>query len=84
MKYSSKETVWAFFVPTYDAVCRFLSAEAKFARAGFMRFDGWSAALGGLLIGVTKHFVGDEWLLRFIPIATLNTGIASKSGKQLR
>lgn len=84
MLFSSKETFESFLIPTYKSICRFLRREATSASVGCITLDGWSAALGSPVLGVTWHFVDDDWRLRCIPISALNTGTASKSGEQLR
>ena len=84
MKYSSKDVFEKYLVPTYQSVCAILKREATAASTGCITLDGWSAALGAPILGVTWHFVDNAWRLRSIPIAMLNTGAASKSGEQLR
>lgn len=48
-----------------------------------MTLDGWSAALGTPILGMTWQFIDEGWMLRSIPIATLNLQDAAKSGVQL-
>lgn len=84
MQYSSKDVFDSYLLPTYRAVCDLLQTVATCALTGSLTLDGWSAALGAPILGITWHFIDDSWRLCSIPITTLNTGTASKSAEQLR
>ena len=49
-----------------------------------MTVDGWSAALGSSISGITWHYIHGNWNLPCVPIATMNLGMASKTEQQLR
>lgn len=83
VKFSSKKLITDNLVVTYDAVCRILKRCVDTASTGSLTVDGWSAALGAPILGITWHFIDEKWNLQSIRISTLNTGGASKSGMQL-
>lgn len=84
MQFSSKEPVERYLIPTFTEVCKMLASQATSSMTGSITVDGWSAALGCPILGMTWHFIDDNWRMKSIPIAMLNTGTASKSAEQLR
>lgn len=83
VQFSSKSPLDNYLLPTYEAACKMLRSLTSRAMTGCITFDGWSAALGAPILGVTWHFVDTDWRLRCIPIAALNLGDAAKKGKAL-
>ena len=84
MQFSSKEPVERHLIPTYYAICDLLSDMATSALTGCLTVDGWSAALGTPILGMTWHFIDDQWRMKSVPVSLLNTWTASKSAEQLR
>eukprot|EP00171_Calliarthron_tuberculosum_P001466 IDg1466t1 len=84
LQFSSKEPVEAYLVPTYNAVCGLLRSSVSSALTGSIALDGWSAASGAPILGVTWHYIDGSWKLQTIPVTTLHLGTASKTGEQLR
>lgn len=83
MKFSSKTPLLSSLMDTHAAVYRILSRSNSKSRTGSVTFDGWSAALGAPVIGVSWHFVNTEWGFQSILITTLDIGHASKNGMQM-
>lgn len=84
MYFVSKLPLERYLGPTYSAVCALLRQSANALRTGCLTIDGWSAALGAPILGITWNFIDEYWRQKFLPLTTLNRGTASKSGKQFR
>lgn len=84
IQFASKDMTEKTLFDTYAAVCRILRRSVTDARTGCITVDGWSAALGAPILGMTWHYIDKQWNMRCVPIATLNMGLASKTGQQLR
>lgn len=63
---------------------QFLERERGIARVGCITADGWSAALGKPMLGITWHFVHNDWSLNSFPISVINTDTAPEFVVQLR
>lgn len=83
-QYSTHEVIESHLHLVFNAVCECLRKECESALVGNLTLDGWSAALGAPILGITWNFVDDTWRLKCIPICMLNTATASKSAEQLR
>lgn len=84
LQYSSHEPIESHLYVVYKAVCNLLKGQCESAHVGNITLDGWSAALGTPILGITWNFIDSSWCLKCIPICMLNTGTASKSAEQLR
>ena len=84
LQFSSKEPLEDYLLPTNNAVSDLLNSSATQAEVGSVTIDGWSAALGTPVLGMTWHFIDEAWKLKCLPIAALDTGTACKSSEQLR
>lgn len=60
-----------------------LASQATSSMTGSITVDGWSSVLGCPILGMTWHLIEDNWRMKSIPVAMLNTGTASKSAEQL-
>lgn len=84
IQFASKEPVEAYVLPTYKAVLKLLIFTVTCALNGSITMDGWSAFLQSPMICMTWNYVYESWRLNNVPICTLNTNNASKSGEKLR
>ena len=84
MQPSSKEAIESHLHLVYSAVCGLLKQSCTSAVTGSISLDGWSAALGTPILGVTWSFIDDAWRLRSVPISMLNIGGVPKTAEQLR
>lgn len=84
VQFSSFTATSKMLYETYSSVCRILRTSVSSAKTACITVDGWSAALGAPILGVIWHCIDDNWNMRCVPIATLNMGIAIKTGQQLR
>lgn len=83
LQLSNKTLLDLFLLPTYDAFCNVPCISTSKAMTGCIIFDGWNAALGAPILGVTWHFIDNDWRLRCIPIATMNIRDTLKNGNFL-
>ena len=84
MQYASKEAFESHLHITYTEVCNLLRRDANYALTSCLTLDGWSAALGEPILGVTWNYIYHLWRLKCVPICILNTRDAYKSSEQLR
>lgn len=56
LHFASKTAITTHMPNTYYAVCSVLFESVNEIRTGFLTVDGWSAALGTPILGVTWHF----------------------------
>lgn len=57
LRFSSPRPVQDNLLSTYNAVCRLLKSNTEDAIIGCITWDGWSAALGAPVLGITWHYV---------------------------
>lgn len=84
MKHSSKIVFMSHVEPTYRAVFNYTWPDLTSALTGCVSLDGWTAGLGTLILGITLHYIDDDWRLSPLPVAILNIGASAKTGEQLR
>lgn len=83
MQFSSKTPLDSYLLSVFEAVCNILKSSISRAMTGCISFDGWSSTIHAPILGVTWHIVDENWRLRCIPVATLNTADSSKNGRQM-
>ena len=84
MQFKSKEIVDRRLLLTYKAFARLLQSSIGSAGSCSITVDAWSAALGMSILGLTWHFIDENWTLQSIPISILSLGPVKKAVSQLK
>ena len=84
LQFTSSDVTERTLFDTYAAICRIRRSSVTNARTRCITVDGWSAALGTPMLRMTWHCIDSQWNMYCVLVATLNIGMASQTGQQLR